>query len=292
MSVLTGLTVHLGLGRHIQYLEFNDASKALEYFFIIQVISVLTLMCSKLSIGFFLLRFFQQNRNWRWAIWGTMAISTLTCLLAVLVDLFQCNPIEKNWNPFIDGTCHLQAGNYTGHLQGVVSLLADFTFAILPIFFLWKIQMKKRIKVAICILMGLGVFTGIFAIARTVLLSDLHVDDLTWSLVPLSIFATLESLLSIIAATIPTIQPLFKKRMPIKPSYETRTPETRRWRPTYPQFEFETTRTSVSQDRTKSVTRPWPSDASSDIGVPLQERKASTVSERLASQSTSPFEEV
>ena len=288
MAVLTGLTVHLGLGRHIQYLAFDNATKALEYFFIIEVISMLTLMFSKLSIGFFLLRFFQQNRNWRWAIWGTMAISTVTCLLGALVALFQCNPIKKMWNPFIDGTCHPQAGNYTSHLQGVVSLLADFTFAILPVFFLWKVQMKRRIKFAICILMGLGVFTGIFAIARTVLLGDLNNDDLTWSLVPLSIFATLESLLSIIAATIPTIQPLFKKRMPIKPSYETRSWETRRWRPTYPQLEIDGTQNSVSQDQSRSATRPWPSGASSDINVPLQERKTSTVSE----QPVSPIEEV
>ena len=249
---------------------------------------MLTLMCSKLSIGFFLLRFFQQNRNWRWAIWGTMIVSTVTCLLGALVTLFQCNPIKKSWNPFVEGTCHLQAGNYTAHLQGVVSLLADFTFAILPVFFLWKVQMKRRIKAAICVLMGLGVFTGIFATARTVLLSDLDNDDLTWSLVPLSIFATLESLLSIIAATIPTIQPLFRKRMPVKPSYETRSRETRRWRPTYPQLDIERTRNSVSQDRSRSATRPWPSATSSDINVPLQERKASTVSE----QPISPIEEV
>ena len=37
-----------------------------------------------------------------------------------------------------------------------VSALCDWTLATLPIVFMWNLQMRPRVKVGICVLMGMG----------------------------------------------------------------------------------------------------------------------------------------
>ncbi|MCJ1245655.1 hypothetical protein MMC30_002859 [Trapelia coarctata] len=88
--------------------------------------------------------------------------------------------------------------------------LWDFVLATLPIVFLWDIRISPKIKAGICGLMGLGVLTGICAVMRTVLLNVQASADPTWDVIPLAIWFSLEGNIAMIAATIPTIQPLFR----------------------------------------------------------------------------------
>lgn len=38
-----------------------------------------------------------------------------------------------------------------------VAVFCDWVLALLPIAFLWDIQMKLKFKISICVLMGLGI---------------------------------------------------------------------------------------------------------------------------------------
>ncbi len=40
--------------------------------------------------------------------------------------------------------------------MSAVSALCDWILATLPVVFVWNIQMKTRVKVGICVLMGMG----------------------------------------------------------------------------------------------------------------------------------------
>jgi hypothetical protein len=65
-------------------------------------------------------------------------------------------------------------------------------------------------KVAICALMSLGLLASGFNIARSILIPELGGMDFTYSAVSLFLSTMLELNLGIIAACIPTFQPLFR----------------------------------------------------------------------------------
>ena len=137
---------------------------------------------------------------------------TVTQLPAAVVVFVQCRPVQKLWNPTIQGECW--RSNVTiaaGDFNGAVSTLSDWVLATLPIFFLWNVQMSSKLKAVICCLMGMGFFSGICTIVRTVYYQNIYTEDVTWQVVDVIIWASLALWVGIIAACIPTLKPLFRE---------------------------------------------------------------------------------
>jgi hypothetical protein len=44
----------------------------------------------------------------------------------------------------------------SGYLYGIVNVLADWTFVLIPIVLLLETNMDRRSKISVCIIMGLG----------------------------------------------------------------------------------------------------------------------------------------
>jgi len=65
-------------------------------------------------------------------------------------------------------------------IQGCFSILTDFIGAGFPIVLLWNAKLGLRTKVALNLLMGLGVITGGVCIVRTQFSWELLSDDVTW----------------------------------------------------------------------------------------------------------------
>ncbi|KAI4267416.1 MAG: hypothetical protein L6R38_008266 [Xanthoria sp. 2 TBL-2021] len=72
-------------------------------------------------------------------------------------------------------------------------------------------------KFGICALMGLGYFSGVCAIVRTVISMKVFkaggLADFSWVIIDLRIWGTVENLAGIIAASIPTLKPLYVKQL-------------------------------------------------------------------------------
>ena len=73
---------------------------------------------------------------------------------------------------------------------------------MLPIVVLWKVRISLRLKFAVCGLMSLGLLATICAAVRASLSVNDTDPDLTYSLAFISIWATLEEHLGIIAANL------------------------------------------------------------------------------------------
>lgn len=77
--------------------------------------------------------------------------------------------------------------------------------------------MRPQKKLAICALMGLGYFSGICAIVRTVISMKVFKDgglaDFSWVIIDLRIWGLTENLVGIIAASIPTLKPLYAQAL-------------------------------------------------------------------------------
>ena len=107
-------------------------------------------------------------------LWCFIAFNSITSLLDAAVIFPQCTPVEYNWNKGIKGHCWSdEAINAVGIAQGTIAAATDFILSILPIVFLWTIQIPWKVKIGICAVMALGFASGGFAIARTVLVPSL-----------------------------------------------------------------------------------------------------------------------
>ena len=148
--------VHYGFGRHRadlsqwQYSEFQKFS----YGEWIQTFQ--TLMLTKVSICFFLLRIPVERYLLR-PIQGAIIALIVSNVILTLLWIFQCNPIASSWNKQIPGHCFTY-----GQLQRIIisqaliSIISDFMLALFPIVLLWKVQIAVRVKAGLCILMGVG----------------------------------------------------------------------------------------------------------------------------------------
>ena len=86
----------------------------------------------------------------------------------------------------------------------------DLALALLPITIIWNLQMDWHKRVGLSTLMGLGVFAFICAVIKTSKLPELNARaDITFITVSLWIWTANETNVIILAASIPTLRPLY-----------------------------------------------------------------------------------
>jgi len=136
------------------------------------------MILSKISIGCFLLRI-SVRRLHSWIIYTAMFVSTFACTAFFFVTLFQCNPVRYFWaKANEDGTCINNTVIIAlGFVYSIFSIIADFTFALLPAFLVWNLQLKRRTKIALIPLLTMGCVASAAVIARLPFLTKLHSPD-------------------------------------------------------------------------------------------------------------------
>lgn len=167
--------VFYGLGRHEYYLTpFQRlVSHALGWADWIQ--TFITLALVKISICLFLLRIV-ESRMIKRGMYAIIAFTVLFTTIFVCLFLGICRPLNAHWNVEVEGKCFsdiqirdmliAQGGEsptiieihvYHLHTTIVLSVIVDLVIAGLPIIFLRKLQISRRTKFGLCLLMGLGV---------------------------------------------------------------------------------------------------------------------------------------
>lgn len=121
---------------------------------------------SKISIGIFLLRIIVE-RIQIWFIYGALAINVMTGLVFFFVTTLQCQPVSYFWHKSQPGTC-VPIGIIIAltYLYSSLNIICDFTFALLPIFIVRKLNMKKRMKIAIIPLLSMGCVASCAVVVR------------------------------------------------------------------------------------------------------------------------------
>ncbi|KAG8531973.1 uncharacterized protein KY384_003609 [Bacidia gigantensis] len=140
----------------------------------------------KASVAFLILRIMGKS-FWRRAflIYGAMIASFVFCSLAIILTFAQCRPVEALWNPSLvemgKARCWPPARQADFSVfAGSWLAFMDLAMAIIPITIIWKLQISLQRKVAICCLMGCGVFACISGAIKTSKLLQLTArSDLT-----------------------------------------------------------------------------------------------------------------
>ncbi|KAL8906492.1 MAG: hypothetical protein Q9171_006253 [Xanthocarpia ochracea] len=214
-SVMWTVYALRGYARHDIYLNPKQKMDAAKIGIISRSCCVMAIATGKVSVAFLIQRI-QGSNKWRnWFLRFCSISVSVTALIVVVLLYAQCQPVRTLWTPSMlkDGTGHcwnpIPSNNYDIFVASYFAWL-DFVLAIIPVSIVWKLQMDVKKKLALCALLGLGIFAGICATIKTAHLRSMtQKEDMTWKLPQFLLWNSVEVNIIIVAACIPTLRPLF-----------------------------------------------------------------------------------
>ncbi|KAF2829370.1 hypothetical protein CC86DRAFT_188779 [Ophiobolus disseminans] len=208
--------VHWGTGRHMTDLTDEERYKAMRYWWLCYIGYCLAMVASKTSIGLFLLRVTVKPIH-KWIIYCAMGITVLTGGVFFFVTLFQCTPISFFWtratsNAPKDGFCvPIDVIIALTFLYSACAIISDFTFAILPIFLVWGLNMPVRNRVMLVPVLGMACVASIAVTVRLGYVMDFKNPDFLYATVDVAIWSDIEQGLAITAGSCATLRPLYRQ---------------------------------------------------------------------------------
>ncbi|KAL8828893.1 MAG: hypothetical protein Q9191_002324 [Dirinaria sp. TL-2023a] len=124
-----------------------------------------------------------------------------------------CRPLKAYWDIGVDAVWSIlkwKGVDLAALIAGIVlSIITDLLCATFPAFFLRDLQVKFKTKIALCILMGLGVITATCCTVRTVLSGAIKDPDITWAISANVAWRLPEVNIGIVCANAPVFRPLY-----------------------------------------------------------------------------------
>ena len=200
-----------GMGRHVTCLPPQSVISMLEFSAISEALNVIGIGVVKVSVCLTLLRVVERGRHRiSQFLWCLLVFVAVTHLALAMLFFLHCRPLAALWNPQVHGSClSTHTTVLAGYIGFSIDVITDLVCAGIPILVIHRLQMNYRTKVALCILMGLGVFTAGCAVAKAITLKGVFADDYTWGFTKPATWAAVEQFVGIIIASIPALRPLF-----------------------------------------------------------------------------------
>lgn len=120
------------------------------------------------SVALFLLRV-ATNPIHRWIIIADITIVWIVGVVFLFIVLFQCSPPSYFYDQALGakGTCmDINVVPNAVISQSVIGAVCDLVFAGLPVAMLWNVQLNKRTKVVIALLLSMGAIAGVALLVR------------------------------------------------------------------------------------------------------------------------------
>lgn len=115
-------------------------------------------MAIKASIGIMLLRLC-VNKVHKTVVWTVLCVTELYSLFFFFIFLFQCLPSAYFWTQYTggEGTCmstYIVVAVFYGY--SAITCAGDWTFSILPVFLVWDLQMGRKEKASVILILAVG----------------------------------------------------------------------------------------------------------------------------------------
>lgn len=94
-------------------------------------------------------------RSLRIAAYTIMLVGVAYCAAVILEALLICIPVRYNWDKSIDGHC---GNSYAAYVSvAIVDLIAELSVIILPMPYVWSLQLPVGKKIALTFIFGIGI---------------------------------------------------------------------------------------------------------------------------------------
>lgn len=213
MGSLITVQYHYGWGRHYVYIDPHDRMQALRFNAIGQSFGVMGSTWGRLSFILLMLQLFGTSKWRRRALWSLFASQLIFNGIVVVCLYVQCKNIRSLWDFSFPSTCwNADVQTYLGYAHTAFNGTTDLFLTFLPATILWTLQMKTKLKVGLCALLGLSLFAFVAVIMKIVKLRALSQrGDYTYNTVQMFVWVITEGCLVDIAASVPLIRPLFTR---------------------------------------------------------------------------------
>jgi hypothetical protein len=201
----------VGMRNHVTEIPPENLVAILKMLIVYQVVYYNAMVLAKLSYLFFYLRIF-VTKGFRIAAWVCMGCACAYWAGSTLQIFFICQPFQKNWNPTLPGHCASQ--NVAFSTIGAFNLITDVMIMVLPLHFIWKLQMSTATKLALYGIFGLGLFISAITIIRIRVLTTVDFLDLPYSMIWAAFWSVTEPALANLNACVPMLRPVFKAAFP------------------------------------------------------------------------------
>ncbi|RAK77460.1 uncharacterized protein BO72DRAFT_509303 [Aspergillus fijiensis CBS 313.89] len=181
---------------------------------------ILALLFFKVSLLTSYLRIGGFVAAYRWVIIAVTGAVACNQLAFTLLLTLACQPVAKQWDSSIPGTCIDTVASYYAPYPTGTSLGFDIVIIALPLPVLWTLQLRHTQKVALIGIFALGFFITIIQIIRIFTIKNLktYTDSQ-----PIVLWSDVEISLGVIIACIPTYGPYFHAfASTLSSSYRTR----------------------------------------------------------------------
>ena len=176
------LAVHYGNGRHMFYIDDADVIEASKWSRATIPPNLMACLMARISLCLFMMRIVNRVRTYKILLWFIISLNSVTTSASIIQLLAGCRPLEKLWNPKAPGVClPAKVTLVIGLSQATAAIASDWILALLPILILKNLNMARRTKIMLSILMGTGLFVGVAALVKTLSLYTLGSRvDVTW----------------------------------------------------------------------------------------------------------------
>ncbi|KAJ0107919.1 hypothetical protein J7T55_007131 [Diaporthe amygdali] len=202
-----------GTGKHITNLSLEETLIGLKAWYICEVIYAPISAMVRTSVALFLLRVATEPVH-KWVIYGNLAIVYVISVVFTFIAIFQCNPPSYFYEQVLGkpgGCMNINVLPNAVIAHSVIGAVTDLVFAALPVAMLWDVQLNKRTKVVVALLLGMGAVAGIALVVRIPFVKRLAITpDFLFETVDVAIWSVMEPSLGIIAGCVATLRPLFK----------------------------------------------------------------------------------
>lgn len=144
-----------GAGYRSEHLDLHDITMGTKYYFMAQFAYFSGTVPIKLSICVALLRIAGVNRAFSLTLHAVGVLTVLSAVVSIIVTANICHPASALWGE-AEGSCNYGMNSGVGYFFSAVSIVTDWTLAILPAFMVYKLQLKRSLKVSIATVLGLG----------------------------------------------------------------------------------------------------------------------------------------
>ncbi|OAA69904.1 hypothetical protein ISF_03174 [Cordyceps fumosorosea ARSEF 2679] len=209
--ISSNLGVKYGTGQHRSDLSEANYQRAMMHWWYCYLFFSSAMVISKLSFAWFLLRIVNKRVH-TWIIYAASMCTVVAGVVFFFVALFQCSPVSYYWDKTGAGSCiSIDIIIALAYLYSAFSVLTDFTFAILPGFVVWHLNIQKRARIVVIILISMGCVASAAVVVRFPFIRFLSDHDFLWATTDIAIWTTVETSLAISAASISTLRPLVQR---------------------------------------------------------------------------------
>ncbi|KAF2704110.1 putative G protein-coupled receptor alpha [Pleomassaria siparia CBS 279.74] len=173
------------------------------------------IMFTKLSILTLYRNVFKVHRRFRFLVYVMMALVVSYCLIFFFITAFDCNPVAKNWHLIGwsgGGTCvDMIKINYAA---GGINIFTDTAILVMPLPLIVRLHLDKVRKIGLLAIFATGLFVVACSVIRQIVIVKTFKDfDQNRSVVGQIIWLTAELCVGIVCASMPSLAPLYTRRI-------------------------------------------------------------------------------